>query len=82
MEADPHNQLLVTLKLKKRVTLVLSYSYAKYKFYCHNYHLPYWKTCNSVNSKLYQFCQFSINIIIIIIIKIGGSTLKIADDNK
>ena len=49
MEADPHNQLLVTLKLKKRVTLVLSYSYAKYKFYCHNYHLPYWKTCNSVN---------------------------------
>lgn len=32
MEADPHNQLLVTLKLKKRVTLALSYSYAKYVF--------------------------------------------------
>lgn len=82
METDPHNQLLLTLKLKKCVILVLSYYMQKYKFYCHNYHLPYWKTCNFVNSKLYQFFQFSINIIIIIIIKMGGSTLKIADDNK
>lgn len=82
MEADPHNQLLVTLKLKKRVTLALSYSYAKYVFTVIIITFLIGKTCNPANSKLYQFCQFSINLIIIIIIKMGGSTLKIADDNK